>query len=413
MTSFIKKWLPLAILSAAVGIVTMDMTITNVSLSAIIRDLHTNLRTFQWIVTGYSLVFAALTITGGRLGDIFGHKKIFLIGATIFAAGSLIAAVAHQAATLLLGLSVIEGIGAALMLPASSALVLAMYQEKKARAIAFGIYAGVAGLMASIGPILGGYLTTYHSWRWSYLINPVVILLLLIGSRVLHEARAKHRATLDVLSIALSALGLGGIVFGIIESSAYGWFRAKEGFALFGHSLWFNTISVAFSGLVMGLFLLAIFVWRQKKLEGKDAQALVSMQLLTNRQFMAGVFTNLILTGAQYGVIFLLPVFWQIAHGYNAFHAGLASVALPLSILVAAPIGGVLTGPLGFQPKRILQLGSLLSAAGMMLLHYIVTSHATALGVAPGLIIFGIGFGLTLSPIANQTLSAVLPEQTR
>ena len=403
-----KKWLPLVVLSVALGIVTMDMTITNVSLSAIISSLHTDLRTFQWIVTIYSLILGALTITGGRLGDRFGRKKMFLLGAILFAVGSLVTAGAHQASQMLLGEGIINGIGAALMLPTSSALLLSMYREPKSRAIAFGFYTGMAGLTASIGPLLGGYLTTYHSWRWAYFINPFIIVFLLLLSGALKESRETVRKPrLDVPSVLLSIVGLALFMFGIIESSIYGWFKASQSFALFGHMLWFNTISIAFSSLIVGLVIIAAFVYYQKLLERRNRVPLVSTGLLTNKQFMSGSMTNYIITSAQFGTLFLLPIFWQIARGFNSFHAGLAVVALPIAILIAAPSAGILTSRLGIPPKRIIQTGIFLSMIGLIWLRFILSATISPWLVAPALALFGLGFGLTISPIANLTLSAV------
>ena len=282
----LRRWLPLVILSTAIGVVTMDMTITNVSLNAIIASLHTNLRTFQWIVTSYSLVLGAFTITGGRLGDKFGRKRMFLLGAVLFALGSVVTATAHRADVMLLGEGIIEGMGAALMSPASSALILTTYRERKERALAFGFYTGAAGLAASIGPLIGGYLTTYHSWRWAYFINPFTITVMLLFSRTLKESQKNSNTTISLPSVLLAAFGLAGIVFGIVESSAYGWFKARQPFFLFGNTLWLlNTLSVAFIGLLIGLFIVTLFVYYQRILEHKGVMALVSSKLLMNRQF--------------------------------------------------------------------------------------------------------------------------------
>ena len=150
-----KKWAPLMVMALALFIVVLDTTIINVSIKAIISDLHTNLKAIQWVITGYSLTLAAFTITGGRLGDIFGRKKMFLIGAVIFAIGSLLASQAHSAAFLMVSVSVIEGVGAALMLPATASLLVSTYRDKD-RAIAFGVYGAIAGAAATIGPVANG-----------------------------------------------------------------------------------------------------------------------------------------------------------------------------------------------------------------------------------------------------------------
>ena len=174
-----RKWLPLAVVVLALFIIVIDTTIINVSMKAIIEDLNTNLKAVQWVITGYSLMLAAFTITGGRLGDIFGRKKMFRIGAIVFAAGSLLASVSDNQLQLLLSVAVVEGLGAAMMMPSTAALLLAEYKGKD-RAIAFGMFGAAAGTAATVGPLLGGFLTTNYSWRWSYLINPFVVAVLLL-----------------------------------------------------------------------------------------------------------------------------------------------------------------------------------------------------------------------------------------
>lgn len=186
-----RKWAPLMVLALALFIVVLDTTIINVSIKAIINDLHSTLKSIQRVIAGYSLMLAAFTITGGRLGDIFGRKKMFMIGAIVFGVGSLLASQAHSASFLLFSVSLIEGAGAALMLPATASLLVSTYRGKD-RALAFGVYGAIAGAAATVGPILGGWLTTNYSWRWNYLINPVVVLVLLAGAFLVKEAQERQ-----------------------------------------------------------------------------------------------------------------------------------------------------------------------------------------------------------------------------
>ena len=171
--SAFRKWGSLVVMSFAVLIIVIDTTLLNVSLGNIIRDLGTNIQSLQWVITSYSLTLAALTVTGGRLGDMFGRKKMFMLGAIIFAVGSFIASISTNFPMLLIGESIIEGIGAALMMPATSALLVANFKGRD-RALAFGVWGGVAAGGAAIGPILGGYLATNFSWRWGFRINVFV-----------------------------------------------------------------------------------------------------------------------------------------------------------------------------------------------------------------------------------------------
>jgi EmrB/QacA subfamily drug resistance transporter len=402
----IKKWLPLAVLALALFIVVLDTTIINVSIKSIITDLHSNLKAVQWVITGYSLVLAAFTITGGRLGDIFGRKKVFLTGAVIFAIGSLMASRAHSAGFLLLSVSLIEGMGAALMLPATASLILSQYRGKD-RALAFGVYGAIAGAAATIGPILGGFLTTNYSWRWNYLINPVVVLVLLGGSVLIKEAHERSHSTPDILSIVLSALGLGSIVYGVIESSTYGWLKSKADYDIFNHHYHLAGISISLFTIVFGAILVYLFLLRQRALERAGKIPLVSTALLKNQQFTSGTIVLMVAVLGQFGLIFALPVFLQGLLGKDAFHSGIATLPLSLAILIASPLAGVLSGKKGIAQRVLIQIGLVVIIIGGILLRQEVSATASAVSFIPGLAFFGFGFGLLISQLANLTLSAV------
>lgn len=405
----IKKWLPLVVMALALFIVVLDTTILNVSIKAVIDDLHSDLKSIQWVVTGYSLMLAAFTITGGRLGDIFGRKKMFMIGAIIFGIGSLMASRAESASFLLLSVSLVEAVGAALMLPATASLLVSTYRGKD-RAIAFGVYGAIAGAAATIGPILGGWLTTNYSWHWNYLINPLVVIVLLAGSVAIKEAheRSPHRP--DILSVALSALGLGGLVYGIIESSTYGWVKAKADYEIFGGHYHLAGVSVSTYAIVFGVLFIALFLLRQRGLERAGKTPLVSTGLLKNRQFMAGTVVLMVSVLGQFGLIFAFPIFLQGLLGKDAFHSGIASLPLSLAILVASPLSGVLAGKLNLPQRYLIQAGLVLALIGALLLRAEVSATATAVSFMPGLICFGFGFGLLISQLANLTLSAASVE---
>jgi len=400
-----KKWAPLIVMALALFIVVLDTTILNVSLRAVINDLQSSLKSIQWVITGYSLMLAAFTITGGRLGDIFGRKKMFLVGAIVFAIGSLLASRSHSATHLFVSVSLIEGAGAALMLPATASLLVSTYRGKD-RALAFGVYGAIAGAAATVGPILGGWLTTNYSWRWNYLINPIVVLVLLAGSFLVKEAheRTPHRP--DLLSIALSALGLGGVVYGIIESSTYGWIKAKQDYDIFNQLYHLNGISISVIAIAFGLVFVALFLLRQSLLEDAGKTPLVSTELLRNKQFMSGTTVLAVAVLGQFGLIFALPVFLQGLLGKDAFHSGIAILPLSLAILIASPLSGVLAGKRNVAQRPLIQVGLALSVIGSVLLYFEVSATATVAHFVPGVICFGFGFGLVISQLANLTLSA-------
>lgn len=406
----LRKWLPLAVLVLALFVVVLDTTIINVSMKAIIGDLKTDLKSVQWVITGYALTLAAFTITGGRLGDIFGRKRMFMIGAVIFALGSLLASQAHSQPELLASVALVEGAGAAMMMPSTAALILSEYRGKD-RAIAFGMFGAVAGTAATVGPLLGGFLTTNYSWRWNYLINPFVVLVLLVGSRLLHESheRSPHRP--DIFSIILSALGLGGVVYGIIESSTYGWLKSKADYDIFGHTYHLLGLSVTVYALALGVLFLVAYLHRQVLLQRWGRVPLTSIGIFKNKQFMAGTTVTLIVAMTQFGFIFILPIFLQGMLGKDAFHTGLSLLPFSLSVMIAGPLSGILVGKANVAPKIMIQIGLAVQVVGALLLHQEFSDTATAATIMPGQVLFAIGFGLAFSQLANLTLSAVSVEQ--
>ena len=224
-----RKWGTLMVLSLALAIILIDSTLLNVALKTLIADLHTTLQKLQWVISAYALILAAMTVTGGRMGDLFGRKRMFIAGAITFVAGAVIASMAHSFGVLLLGESIIEGIGAALMMPATASLLVACYKGHD-RALAFGIWGAVAAAATAIGPIVGGFLTTHYSWRWGFRINVIVVAILLAGSPLVKDEREPERKQIDWLGVILSSAGLFLVVFGIIESESYGWVRARKPF---------------------------------------------------------------------------------------------------------------------------------------------------------------------------------------
>ncbi len=407
--SFFRKWGGLVVLSLGLAIIIIDSTLLNVSLSTLIQDLHTDLQSLQWVITAYSLILAAFTITGGRFGDLFGRKRMFMVGAGIFAVGSFLASISNRVGTMIIGESVIEGIGAALMMPATASLVVANFKGAD-RAKAFGIWGGVAGASSAIGPLLGGYLTTHYSWRWGFRINVFVAAVLILGSLLLlAESKDERKPQIDWGGVALSAIGLLGIVFGIIESETYGWWKAKDTFSLFGHQLHLGGLSIVPFAMILGFLFLGLFVWWQKRREAAGKTPLVSLHLFQNSQFTSGSITVAIMTLGMTGLVFALPVWLQSVRQLDAFHTGLALLPMSATILVMAPLTGVLQRKI--SPKYLIQAGLLVEVCALFLLRTLVRTDATANHLIPGLILFGVGMGMVMAPISNLTLSSVPPRE--
>src|SRR4051794_12142222 len=232
-----KKWLPLAILGAAQFIMVLNSSVMNVSISQIVEDLDTSIQGVQLAITAYTLVMAAFMLVGARLGDIWGRNRAFAIGLCVYGVGSLTTALSPNLAVLLIGWSLVEGLGAVLVIPAIAALIVNLYEGKE-RALAYGLIGGVAGAAVAAGPLIGGYVTTTFSWRWVFVGEVVVVVGVVLARGILPDApREKTVPKLDVVGAALSALGLGLIVFGVLKSSTWGWIAPHNPPSIGGHEL--------------------------------------------------------------------------------------------------------------------------------------------------------------------------------
>ncbi|MDQ5955074.1 MAG: family efflux transporter permease subunit [Patescibacteria group bacterium] len=402
-----RKWAPLLVLSFALLIIILDTTILNVSLRAIMGDLNTDIQSIQWVITAYSLVLAAFTITGGRLGDLFGRKRMFITGALIFALGSFITSISTSVGMMVIGEAIIEGIGAALMMPATASLLVSNYQGRD-RQIGFGIWGGVASAGAALGPVFGGFLTTYYSWRWAFRINLFVAAVVILGSLIIHEARdTSRKPQLDFLGILLSSLGMLLVVFGVIESSSHGWLYAKEPFALGSFSFAFlGQYSIVLPSIVLGLGLLGLFaLWQYYREHRLQKTPLVSLSLFQNGVFVRGALIIGLLSLAQVGMSFVLPVFFQSVLGLSAVATGIAMLPMSLTLLVVSAFSAYIIQFV--TPKRLIQVAVLINACAFWVLSLGIGSGTSPWALTPGFILFGIGMGLIMSQANNITLSAV------
>jgi EmrB/QacA subfamily drug resistance transporter len=400
----LRKWGALLVLSLALAIIIIDTTLLNVSLETLIRDLHTDLKSLQWVITAYSLTLAALTVTGGRLGDLFGRRRMFRLGAFLFAVGSFIASISHSVPVLILGESIIEGIGAAMMMPATASLLVAKYQGRD-RAIAFGVWGGIAAAAAAVGPVLGGYLTTHFSWRWGFRINVAVVALLLLGSLLINDEPSQRRSRLDYGGVLLSGTGLLAVVFGIIEASSYGWIQALKPFVVAGWRLDLGGLSVVPFALLLGLLILAAFVLWERRVEQRGGTPIVSLRIFHNRGFVAGATVVGVIMLSQNGIVFSLPVFLQSVRGLDAFHTGLTLLPMPAMLFLVSPTAAMLSKKI--PHKRLAQAGLVVNFFGLLAMRWALGVDTPLWTLAPGLAIYGTGMGLVLSQINNLTLSSV------
>jgi EmrB/QacA subfamily drug resistance transporter len=404
----LQKWSPLVVLALAVAIIVIDGTVLNVSQKAIIQDLNTDIQTIQWAFTSYSLVIAALTVFGGRLGDIFGRKRMFISGALVFAIGSLMTALAQNSGVLIAGWSIVEGIGAALMLPASSALVVSNYSGKD-RGVAFGIYGATAGAASAFGPILGGFLSSY-SWRLAFGINVFVVAALVLGSMIVKDfaiSKNAKRPYLDLPGSALLGAGLTSLVYGIIESTTYGWWTAKKAWEAFGSSFTLPAnLSITPFALTLGAILIGLFIRWEFAVEKRGQEPMIRLEIFNNAQFSFGIALLAALFGGFTGVITYGVVFFFLTvKSFTSLQAGLALIPFSIATFIMAPLSARFSQRFG--SKVVIQVGILLNLLGSYLTILQVRPEANVQDFIFPFLVFGSGFGLVVAQITNVILSSV------
>jgi EmrB/QacA subfamily drug resistance transporter len=391
-------WKVLVVLGTAQFLMVLDQAVMNVSISQLVADFDTEVTTIQGVITLYSLVMAALMIAGGKLGDLLGRRKVFGIGHAVYGVGTLLTAVSWSVPVLTLGWSVLEGIGAAMVLPALAALTARSY-EGRDRAVAYGVLGGVSGAGIAVGPILGGWATTYLSWRVVFAGEVVLVLFILANLRRLPEDRGREGAELDWLGAALTALGLGAIVFGVLQASTWGWLQPRNSpITPFGFSL--TPFLVA-----AGVALLAVFAAHARRREARGREPLVHLRLLRVPPLRSGLgmflFQNLILMG----IFFSIPLYLQIVQGFDAFETGVRMLPVSVALFVTALLGSRLSRRMA--PRTIVRLGVGLLVASAVLLMSTIQPEIVDTWFAIAMAVFGIAMGLIVSQLGNVVQSAV------
>jgi len=389
----------LLVLGAAQFLMVLDSSVMNVSISQLVEDFDTDVTAIQGVITFYALVMAALMITGGKLGDLWGRRRAFGIGMAIYAVGSGLTAVSWSVPVLALGWAVIEGMGAALVMPALMALVAGNYEGRE-RAVAYGVLGGIAGAGVAVGPILGGWVTTYLTWRLVFAGEVLVALAILVGLRIVGEATAEGPPPkLDLVGAGLSAAGLGLIVFGMLRASSWGWIDPRDtpvepfGFAP-------TLFVIAAGGLVLGGFVR----WeRHREAQGRDP--LVRLERLRIPPLRAGLSMLLAQNLILMGIFFSIPLYLQVVQGYDAFQTGLRMLPVSVMLFIAAMSGPLLARR--FSPRSIVRVGlGVLSVSAFGMLAVIEPEIVTV----PFLVVMGVlgtGIGLLSSQLGNVVQSAV------
>ncbi|MCU1461712.1 MAG: hypothetical protein JWO37_1787 [Acidimicrobiales bacterium] len=407
------RWIALVIAILAAFIVVLDNTVLNVSIPTILRELHTTLPSLEWVITGYALTFATLLIVGGRLGDVYGHRRVLVVGVALFGVGSLIASVSKSVGQLIVGEAIIEGIGASLMLPATLAILSGTFRGRE-RATAFAAWGASAGVAAASGPVLGGFLTTNYSWRWSFRINVIVAPLAIIGALIFMKpgVRTNRRARIDVPGALLIALGMFLLVFALSQGGVYGWWTPLKDVTIAGHTMWaasegVSLIPMIFAGAVV---ILTGFVFLEIANERAGRSPLFEFAHLRFKTYRYGLLTGLVLAMGQLGLSFVLPVFLQDAKHLTAARNGLWMLPSGLFVIVGAQLAGLLIRRFG--TTAIVRVGLLLYAGGILLILRVVSLDITAWSLLPGLALYGCGIGFAGAQLTNVVLSEIPPESS-
>ncbi|HEY7256342.1 MAG TPA: MFS transporter [Solirubrobacterales bacterium] len=392
------KWGALGVLGAAQFLMVLDQAVMNVSISQLVDDFDTTVTTIQIVIALYALVMAGLMLIGGKLGDIWGRRRALVVGMCIYGLGSGLTAVSWSVPALMLGWSVLEGVGAALVLPALVALVASTY-EGRDRALAYGVLGGVAGAGIAVGPILGGWVTTELTWRLVFAGEVVVAIAILLGIRLISPTPREEGVTLDRVGGVLSALGLGLIVFGVLQASNWGWLIPRNSpIEPFGLSLTPFVVGA-------GALLLAGFRAWERRLEERGSEPLLHFDLLGIPALRGGVAMLLAQNLILMGIFFTVPLFLQIVQGLDALETGVRMLPASVGLFVAALAGSAMARR--FPARTLVRAGlAIVLIATAMLLGTIEPelnngAFLAAMGV------LGIGMGLIVSQLGNVVQSAV------
>jgi MFS family permease len=395
-----KRWLPLVALATAQFVMVLDQSVMNVSISTLVDDFDTDVTTIQAVITLYCLVMAMFMLTGGKIGDILGRRRAFAIGLVIYGFGSAITALAPTVQVLTFGWSILEGLGAALVLPAMAALIAGNYSGPE-RKVAYAVIGGVAGAGIAIGPILGGWATTELSWRVVFAGEVVLVLFILATLRFVADAPREGRAPrLDGVGTVLSATGLGAVVLGVLQSSTWGWIRPKEASPVepFGFSL---TIFVIAAG---GVLLWAFFAWQtRREATGRDPLVhLALLKVLPLRAGLLGLFSqNLILMG----VFFVVPLYLQLVIGLDALETGIRMLPVSITMFLFSAIGSRLSTR--YPVRTIVRSGLVVTVLAVVVLLGTIEPELAKPGFALGMALLGVGMGLLASQLGNVVQSSV------
>jgi EmrB/QacA subfamily drug resistance transporter len=387
LTSQNRRWWTLGAVSVGLFMIMLDNTVVNVALPSIQRDLGVGLSELEWIVTGYALSFASLMLTGGKLADLFGRRRLFVVGLAIFTLASLACGLATSGDTLIAA-RIVQGVGAAMMNPATLSIITATFPPRE-RGTAIGLWAGVSALALAIGPLVGGLLTEHIDWSWIFFVNvPVGVLGIAASYLLIDESRDTSEVQrLDLPGLVTSAVALFSLTYGLIEGNTYGWT----------------------SGRILGAFVVATvsgiaFV----ALERHQRLPMLDLSLFRNATFAGANIVVLLVALAMFGVFFFVSLYMQNVIGYSAVEAGAAFLPMTLLIIVAAPIAGRVSDRVG---SRWLMGGGMVLVSLQLILFSRLGTDASFWSLLPGFVVGGLGMALVMTPSAAAAMSGVPVEK--
>ena len=394
-----RKWLPLMVLGMAQFVMVIDGTVMNVSITTVVADLGTTVSSMQLAIATFTLTMAALMLAGAGIGSRIGRRRAFFIGSVIYGLGSLITALADNFGMLFLGWSIIEGIGAALVIPAIAALAAINYTGRD-RAIAYAMLGGVAGAAAAAGPLIGGWVTSEFSWQWVFAAETLLIvaLILPLASTIKDLPVQPSTSRFDLVGVVLSATSMGTVVLALVSASTWGFIEPlNPPFQIAGFS---PTIPLVLAGLGIGW---AFITW-ERHVRDSGREPLLGIDLFSISHLRAGLASQTILYFIIAGSFFVLPLYLQTVLNLDAFESGIRMLPMSISLFVMALAGSRLG--LRFSPLVMIRSGLLTACFGLLLLIGAITPQASGALFAFAMTVIGIGIGLAISQIGNVNLSS-------
>lgn len=385
-----RTWAALAVLCLGAFLVVLDTTIVNIAIPNIITGLHSSLDHVLWVLNAYTLVYAALLITGGRLGDLYGPRRLLIAGIVVFGAASVACAVAPSAG-ILIAARVLQGVGGALMTPQTLAMIPAIVPPNR-RGRAIGLWSGSAGLAAAVGPSLGGVLVTTAGWRWVFLVNvPAGIIAIAGAYALLPGVVPGRRHRLDIGGIVLASVGLAAVVFGLVEGQRYAWGTIT------------GPITIPAVMAAGAVSLAAFVVW-----ERRQPEPLLPPALFASRSFTVSAWVILVIQTVMLAFIVVAGLCFQSALRMTALDAGIALAPMPLTLMLVAPLAGRLAERV--DVKFILMGAMLVAASGVGWLVSSVSTMATSVTFIPALVVTGAGLGCGFAVVMTVGMRGIAPQ---